>query len=62
MQKGLLPLQAALPAHVRYHEYFRIEDDRVVEMQAVWDIPELMMQAPGQWPHSWGLICVRPHS
>lgn len=93
MQKGLLPLQAALPdlerrdmilmagttpegqywvgcmgnymgtflapflgipptghlAHMRYHEYFRIEDDRVVEMQAIWDIPELMMQA-NAWP------------
>jgi hypothetical protein len=36
-------------AHMRYHEYFRIECGKVVEMQAIWDIPELMMQA-GAWP------------
>lgn len=36
-------------AHMRYHEFFKIEDDRVTEMQAIWDIPELMMQA-GAWP------------
>lgn len=36
-------------AHMRYHEFFRIEDGRVTEMQAIWDIPELMMQA-GAWP------------
>jgi predicted ester cyclase len=36
-------------AHMRYHEFFRIEDDQVVEVQAIWDIPELMMQA-GAWP------------
>ncbi len=36
-------------AHMRYHEFFRIEDGRVAEMQAIWDIPELMMQA-GAWP------------
>jgi len=36
-------------AHMRYHEFFRVEDGRVVEMQAIWDIPELMMQA-GAWP------------
>ncbi len=34
---------------MRFHEFFRIEDNRVVEMQAIWDIPELMMQA-GVWP------------
>ncbi|RME81452.1 MAG: polyketide cyclase [Caldilineae bacterium] len=34
---------------MRYHEFFRIEDERIVEMQAVWDIPQLMMQA-GAWP------------
>lgn len=38
-------------AHMRYHEYFRIENGKVVEMQAIWDIPELMMQA-GAWPMS----------
>jgi predicted ester cyclase len=36
-------------AHMRYHEYFRIEGGKVVEIQAIWDIPELMMQA-GAWP------------
>ena len=36
-------------AHMRYHEFFRVEDGRVVEMQAIWDIPELMMQARA-WP------------
>lgn len=35
--------------HMRYHEFFRIEDGKVVEMQAIWDIPEVMMQA-GVWP------------
>ena len=30
---------------IRYHEFFRFEDDKIMEMQAVWDIPELMMQA-----------------
>ncbi len=36
-------------AHMRFHEYYRIEDNQVVEMQMIWDIPELMMQA-GAWP------------
>ncbi len=36
-------------ASMRYHEFIRIEDGRAVEMQALWDIPELMMQA-GVWP------------
>jgi len=35
--------------HMRYHEFFRIEGGNVVEMQAIWDIPEVMMQA-GAWP------------
>jgi len=38
-------------AAMRYHEFYRIKDDRVVEMQAVWDIPQLMMQADA-WPLS----------
>ena len=37
------PTQHAI--HMRYHEFFRIEDNKVVEMQALWDIPEVMMQA-----------------
>ena len=36
-------------AHMRYHEFFRIDDGVVVEMQAIWDLPELMMQAQA-WP------------
>jgi predicted ester cyclase len=36
-------------AHMRYHEFFRIEAGCVAEMQAIWDIPELMMQARA-WP------------
>jgi predicted ester cyclase len=34
---------------MRFHEFWRIEDGRVVEMQALWDIPEVMVQA-GAWP------------
>lgn len=30
---------------MRYHEFFRIEDNMIIEMQALWDIPQLMMQA-----------------
>ena len=36
-------------AQMRHHEFFRIAEGRVVEMQAIWDIPALMMQA-GAWP------------
>ncbi|TVS01678.1 MAG: polyketide cyclase [Rhodobacteraceae bacterium] len=38
-----------LLTHMRYHEFFRLDSGCVVEMQAIWDIPELMMQA-GAWP------------
>ena len=34
---------------MRFHEFFRMEQDKVVEMQALWDIPEVMMQAQC-WP------------
>ena len=34
---------------MRYHEFFRLEDGQVVEMQALWDIPQVMQQA-GAWP------------
>lgn len=34
---------------MRYHEFFRFEAGKVVEVQALWDIPEVMMQA-GAWP------------
>lgn len=36
---------------MRFHEFFRVEDGRIVEMQALWDIPEVMMQA-NAWPMS----------
>ncbi|MDA7598625.1 ester cyclase [Alphaproteobacteria bacterium] len=35
--------------HMRYHEFFKIEGDRVTEIHAIWDIPELMMLAKA-WP------------
>ena len=36
-------------AHMRFHEFFRFEEGRVIEIQALWDLPEVMMQA-GAWP------------
>jgi len=36
-------------AGFRYHEFYRIENNQLVEFQAVWDIPELMQQA-NAWP------------
>ncbi|MEM9552039.1 MAG: ester cyclase [Pseudomonadota bacterium] len=36
-------------AHLRYHEFFRFEANRVVEFQGLWDIPEVMIQAEA-WP------------
>ena len=36
-------------AHMRFHEFYRFERGKVVEMQVLWDIPELMMQARA-WP------------
>jgi hypothetical protein len=35
---------------MRFHEFYRLESGRIVEIQALWDIPEVMMQA-GAWPH-----------
>ena len=37
------------PIHFRYHEYLRIEDEKIVEIEAIWDIPQIMIQA-GVWP------------
>lgn len=37
------------PATMRFHEFFHLVDGQVVEMQALWDIPEVMMQA-NVWP------------
>ncbi len=34
---------------MRFHEFYRIDNGKVIEMQALWDIPEVMMQA-GAWP------------
>lgn len=36
-------------AGMRYHEFFRVVEGQVVEIQALWDIPHLMMQAQA-WP------------
>ncbi|WP_282027214.1 ester cyclase [Ruegeria faecimaris] len=35
--------------HMRFHEFYRFENRKVVEIQALWDIPEVMMQAKA-WP------------
>jgi len=35
--------------HMRFHEFYRFVDGKVDEYQAIWDIPEVMMQA-GAWP------------
>ncbi len=37
------------PVFMRYHEYLRMENDKIVEMEALWDIPQVMLQA-GAWP------------
>lgn len=34
---------------MRYHEFYRFIDGKIIEMQAIWDIPELMIQA-NAWP------------
>ncbi len=34
---------------MRYIEFFRIEDEQIVSMRLLWDIPQLMMQA-NAWP------------
>jgi predicted ester cyclase len=39
------------PVAMRFHEFYQIEDDRITQVQAVWDIPQLMMQARA-WPMS----------
>ncbi|WP_299414454.1 ester cyclase [uncultured Sulfitobacter sp.] len=35
--------------HMRFHEFYRVVDGKITEMQALWDIPEVMMQARA-WP------------
>ena len=34
---------------MRFHEFYRFVGGQIVEVQAIWDIPELMMQA-NAWP------------
>lgn len=34
---------------MRFHEFYRIKGGKLKEFQAIWDIPEVMMQA-GAWP------------
>lgn len=34
---------------MRFHEFYRLSEGRVAEMQALWDFPEVMLQA-GAWP------------
>ena len=36
-------------AHMRYHEFYQLKDGKITSMQAIWDMPELMMQS-GAWP------------
>ena len=36
-------------AAMRFHEFYRMKERRVTEIQALWDIPEVMMQASA-WP------------
>jgi len=35
--------------HLRFHEFFRFDRGRIVEIQAVWNLPDVIMQA-GVWP------------
>ena len=35
--------------HMRFHEFFKFEDRNITEVQAIWDIPELMMIS-NSWP------------
>ena len=36
---------------LRFHEFYQIKENKVIEVQALWDIPEVMLQA-GAWPMS----------
>ncbi len=44
------------PVAMRFHEYYRIEEGKIVEMQGIWDIVHLMMQAKA-WPMTPSLGC-----
>ena len=39
------------PVAMRYHEFFRVEEDKVVEFQGIWDMIHFMKQADA-WPLS----------
>jgi predicted ester cyclase len=39
------------PVTMRYCEFFRLDNDLIVEIQALWDIPQVMMQSHA-WPMS----------
>lgn len=41
---------------MRYCEFFEVQDERIVSMHALWDIPEVMMQARA-WPMTPSLGC-----
>lgn len=47
--------------YMRFHEFYRVCDNKVVEIQAVWDIPELIKQCT-VWPlaPSLGKECFAP--
>lgn len=34
---------------MRFHEFFEIRDGKIVQMQTLWDLPEVMLQC-GAWP------------
>lgn len=36
---------------IRFHEFYQVVDGKISEVQAIWDIPDVMMQA-GVWPLS----------
>ena len=40
---------------MRFHEFYKFENGKVAEIQSIWDIPEVMMQA-NSWPMAprWG--------
>ncbi|MEO1000172.1 MAG: ester cyclase [Pseudomonadota bacterium] len=44
---GIPPTGRAV--HMRFHEFYRMGGRRIAELQALWDLPELMLQA-GAWP------------
>ncbi len=42
------------PVTLRFHEFYRIVEGKIVELQALWDVPAVMMQASA-WPLAPGL-------